>query len=317
MTKLSLMVGLLNEAENLPGLYRAVSEAMAQVHGVEWELLLVDDGSTDGSWDAVSSLVAADSRVRGLRLARNYGNHAALLAALHAASGDLAMNLAADLQTPVDLIPRFLDACHKGADVVFGARRRRSDGLVDRFFARAFYATVNALTPQRMPLGGIDVFMVRRSVIDAVNRQTGRNVSILNLLMSLGFRQKVIEYDRPARTHGRSKWTLAKKVRLFADGIFAYSARPLRLCFPLGCLVALAGLGGLPCALGACDGTAALVLSVGALLLGTQLVTTSLLGEYLYRTFEEAARRPVWLVAEEAGVPTTVQSSNEASRISR
>lgn len=312
MSKLSLMVGLLNEAENLPHLLRAVSEAMARIEGVDWELLLVDDGSTDGSWEVVRSLVSVDPRVRGLRLARNYGNHAALLAALHSVRGDFAMNLAADLQTPVDLVPRFLEACRGGADVVLGARRRRADNLLDRLCARTFYATVNALTPQRMPAGGIDVFMVRRTVIDAVNRQSGRNVSILSLLMSLGFRQRVLEYDRPRRAHGRSKWTLAKKFRLFADGIFAYSPRPLRLCFPLGALFALAGLVGLACALKTGGVTPALVLYVGSILLGAQLATTALLGEYVYRTFEEAARRPVWLISEEAG---TLPS--DASRAAR
>ncbi|NUN92222.1 MAG: glycosyltransferase family 2 protein [Verrucomicrobiae bacterium] len=315
MIELSLMVGLLNEAENLPRLHRAVTAAMERLPQVEWELLLVDDGSTDGSWEAVKSLAASDSRVRGVRLARNYGNHAALLAALRAARGKYAMNLAADLQTPVDLIPRFLEACREGADLVFGARRRRADGAVDRFFARSFYAAMNCLTPQRMPPGGIDVFMARRPAIEAVNRQSGRNVSILSLLMNLGFRQRVLEYDRPPRSFGRSKWTLAKKVQLFANGIFAYSARPLRLCLPLGLFVGLAGLASLIWALTDGGSTTGLVLSAGAILLGAQLLSTALLGEYLYRTFEEAAARPVWLVAEE--IDAFAHSSNEASRTSR
>ncbi|MCC7518860.1 MAG: glycosyltransferase family 2 protein [Verrucomicrobiae bacterium] len=315
MTELSLMVGLLNEAENLPQLYRAVTGAMERLPQVEWELVLVDDGSTDNSWEIVRSLASSDPRVRGVRLARNYGNHAALLAALRSVRGKYAMNLAADLQTPADLIPRFLESCRTGADLVFGARRHRADGAMDRFFARSFYAAMNWLTPQRMPSGGIDVFMARRSAIDAINRQSGRNVSILNLLMSLGFRQSVIEYDRPVRSRGRSKWTLAKKIRLFADGIFAYNARPLRLCFPVGLLVGLLGLAGLAWALASGGAIAGLVLSAGAVLLGTQLLTTALLGEYVYRTFEEAAERPVWLVAEETGAPA--HSSNEVSRTSR
>lgn len=301
MIELSLITGLLNEAENLPHLHRAVTEVMQGLPDVEWEMILVDDGSTDCSWATIQSLAALDPRVRGLRLARNYGNHAALLAGLRSARGRFAMNLAADLQTPVTLVPQFLAMCRRGVDVVFGARRHRADCLRDRIFARIFYGAVNALTPQKMPGGGIDVFMVHRPVIEAINSQSGRNVSILSLIMSLGFRQETLEYDRPARTHGKSKWTLGKKIRLFADGILAYSARPLRLCFPVGGVVMLAGLVGLVCVLGHDGRIVLLLLSLGAILFGTQLMTTALLGEYLYRTFEEAARRPVWIVAEEVG----------------
>jgi len=304
--KLSIVIALLNEVEGLEGITKEVVSTVERIPELELELIFVDDGSTDESWQIIRKLCRSDSRFRGLRLSRNFGNHAALLSGLKVASGDVAMNLAADLQTPVDLIAPFYKEHQKGADVVFGARRQRADTFVDLFCARVFYGMVNLLTTQRMPKGGIDVFMISRKVINELIQLHGRNTSILGLIMNLGFEQRMLEYDRPARKQGRSKWTLLKKVKLFADGIFAFSGLPLRVCFPTGVAAFLLGVIGVLVfwlrhpGLLSFGGAASFVL----LMIGVQLVSVALVGEYLYRVFQETSQHPVFVVREDTREPS-------------
>lgn len=275
--------------------------AVDAISELDTELILVDDGSTDSSWQMIRKLCKENSRIRGVRLSRNFGNHAALLAGLRIASGDIAMNLAADLQTPTELIGRFYQEYKQGAEIVFGARRQRADSPWDQFCARVFYRTVNLLTTQRMPRGGIDTFLINRTVLNELIQLHGRNTSILGLIMNLGFDQHVIEYDRPSRLQGHSKWTFAKKIKLFADGIFAFSGLPLRLCFFVGAFLFV--LGGIMIIVAALNGGSSLfgLFSVGFMLGGIQFLGVALLGEYLYRVFQEASQHPVFVVREDTG----------------
>lgn len=304
-TKLSIVIAMLNEADTLDSLPSKVFAATDAIPEIETELILVDDGSTDSTWTIIRDWCRRDRRVRGLRLSRNFGNHAALLAGFRVASGDIGMNLAADLQTPLELIGRMFREFQAGAEIVLGARRQRADSAIDQFCARVFYRTLNLLAAQRMPAGGIDIFLANRTVMNELIQVHGRNTSILGLLMNLGFDQRVIEYDRPARLQGQSKWTFRKKVKLFADGIFAFSGLPLRLCLPLGAGLVALGLAGLAislCRHGTAVSLCSLV-SLAAILAGVQFAGIALLGEYLYRVFQEASQHPVFVVREDTGKP--------------
>ena len=142
-TKISIVVALFNESEGLNQLRREIFLATSPLQDLETELVLVDDGSTDDSWSVIRQMAREDTRIRGIRLSRNFGNHAALLAGLRVASGKIVMNLAADLQTPTELIGRFIQKYRTGAEIVFGARRQRTDSSWDQFCARVFYRMIN------------------------------------------------------------------------------------------------------------------------------------------------------------------------------
>ncbi len=296
---------MLNEADNLETLPAKVLGAADAIPDVETELILVDDGSTDSTWKMICDYCYKDPRIRGIRLSRNFGNHAALLAGFRAATGDVGMNLAADLQTPLELIRRFFDEYKKGGEIILGARRHRADSAVDQFLSRVFYRTVNLIASQHMPIGGIDTFMINRTVINELVQLHGRNTSIVGLVMNLGFDQRSIEYDRPVRLQGHSKWTFAMKVKLFLDGIFSFSSLPLRICLPIGGAMLILGVSGLAVTVwndGMVVSLCSLV-SLAAILAGFQFVGIALLGEYLYRVFQEASQHPVFVVREEIGKP--------------
>jgi len=303
--KLSVVTPAFNEAENLPALYTRVAAAMATL-GVDWEWLIVDDHSRDDTFGVIAALARQDGRVRGIRLARNSGSHVAITCALHHAAGDAAVMMAADLQDPPETIRAMLEQWRNGAHIVWAVRRERPGEQAHASFAAVYYWMMRRVVGMtEMPERGADFFLVDRAVLTAFRGFPERNASVLALITSLGFRQASIEYDKQERVAGRSGWTLARKIKLVADSLIGYSALPIRLCSYAG--VALA-------ALAAAVGVAGLVflpeLSGGLLLLlgvilglgGVQLLAIGVLGEYLWRTLDEARRRPLYVVEATAGL---------------
>jgi len=294
--KLALLVALLNEAENLEALHRRVMlVADATVH--ELEIVFIDDGSTDNSWEKIRTLAAQDHRVRGLRLSKNYGNHKALLAGLHHTDADAAMNLAADLQNPPEIIGEFVAKWEAGHDIVLGVRERRADSPRVRFTSALAYRIMKMLGAPAIPSGGIDLFLVDKRVIGEIRKCSGRNASIIDLIMSLGFRQARVLYRRPERVRGRSKWTFAKRLALLRDSIFGSSGRPIALIFGAGfgaLALSVVGAGlGLLWPWVASSGTWLLTALSGLVLLSLGVV-----GEYARRACEELTGRPVFIVSE-------------------
>jgi glycosyltransferase involved in cell wall biosynthesis len=300
--RVSIVIALLNEAEGLERMRERLVAALASLpRDLDWEVILVDDGSTDSSWETISAFAMADRRFRGVRLSRNFGNHAALLAGLSVATGDVAMNLAADLQTPPELVARMCREYQEGADIVFGARKRRVDGIFGRLAGLLSYRIISLLSEQNLPPKGIDVFLLGRTPLDAFLKLSGRNNSILSRAMSLGFVQRTIEYEPATRAWGRSKWTLQKKLRLFADTLLGHSARPLRLCFAAAVACLIGGLAGMALSTYAFGWSLALphLLSAVLLVCGMQFVGIGLLGEYVFRGLQESASVPVYIVRED------------------
>jgi glycosyltransferase involved in cell wall biosynthesis len=296
---LSILTPAFNEAGNLPALYDRLAAALAAA-GEEWEWLIVDDHSRDDTFAVIEQLSVRDARVSGIRLSRNSGSHVAITAALHRVTGDAAVMMAADLQDPPETIPLLLERWRGGAQVVWAVRRERPGSPTHAGFASIYYWLMRRMDGlSQMPARGADFFLVDRAVIDAFKQHLERNISVLALITWLGFRQEQIEYDKQARAHGTSGWTLRKKIRLVVDSVVSFSDAPIRLCTYLGAglLVmafglALAGLSLLP-SLGA-----GLLLLLAAVvgLGGVQLVGLGLVGEYVWRTLDEARRRPPYLI---------------------
>lgn len=293
--RLSIVTPACNEAANLPELHRRIVAALEGC-GLAWEWIAVDDHSEDETFAVLTALARQDARVRGVRLARNSGAHAALLCGLAEALGEAAVVLAADLQDPPEIVPELLARWRGGAQVVWAAREDAPA------FSRLYYRLLRRLGGlERMPPAGADFFLVERAVIDALQRCGERHTNVFALLLWIGFRQETVTYAKQARRAGRSGWTWRKKIRLVLDSLTAFTHAPLRLMSLLGVATALVGffyavvvianaLAGRPPA-----GWSSLMVVV-LVLGGAQMTMMGVLGEYLWRALDEARRRPRFLI---------------------
>jgi glycosyltransferase involved in cell wall biosynthesis len=296
---ISLLTPAFNESASLPALYDRLVRSLAAV-GDEWEWVIVDDHSDDGTFAVIEELAARDPRIRGIRLARRSGSHTAITCALHHAAGDAAIMLAADLQDPPETIAAMLERWRQGAQVVWAVRRRQPGERLHAGFAGLYYWIMrNPVGMKGMPSRGADFFLIDRVVIDAFRQCSERNVSVLALITWLGFRQDTVEYDKQARTAGRSGWTTAAKFKLVVDSVTAFSDFPIRLCWYMGLFLLILGLAGVVTAvvlLPALGAGLLLLIAITAGLAGLQLLALGTVGEYVWRALQEAKRRPPYLI---------------------
>jgi dolichol-phosphate mannosyltransferase len=311
---LSLLTPAFNEEVNLDALYRRIAQAMAAVGG-DWEWVVVDDHSRDGTFAAIQRLAAIDPRVKGIRLARNSGSHVAIACGLHHVQGDAAVVLASDLQDPPETLPALLDAWRGGAQVVWAVRRQRPGERHHAGFAALYYWIMRRVVGMtEMPARGADFFLIDRVVIEAFRRFRERHVSVLALITWLGFRQELVEYDKQPRAGGQSGWTLARKITLVVDSVTGFSEAPIRWCayggaalLAVGVLIGLAGISLLPSLGAGLLLLLAAVIGIG----GLQLLAIGVVGEYVWRALEEARQRPAYLIEQVAGVLKSPQHAVE------
>jgi dolichol-phosphate mannosyltransferase len=309
--KLSLLIPLLNEEENARRIIPAVDEAFASEPDVSLEFVFVDDGSSDATFTILSEIAARDARVRVIRLARNFGSHPALLAALTHCSGDVASYLAADLQDPPSVLLTLLAEWRKGVPVVWGQRLVREEPLSQKLFARLYYQLMRRYALPGFPAGGLDICMLDRRVIDAIVAMREKNTSVFGLVLWSGFPQAFVSYQRAARQHGVSRWTLGKKIKLVVDSFVAFSFTPIRLVTYLGLIVSSLGfayglLTIIRAALGhtSVEGWASLM-TIILFLSGIQLLMLGIVAEYLWRTLDESRSRPPYVVYQTVGFPVS------------
>lgn len=308
---LSILTPAFNEAANLPALHDRLIEVMSVV-GVDWEWLIVDDHSRDGTFDVVSALARRDPRVRGIRLARNSGSHVAITCGLHHVAGDVAIMMAADLQDPPETISTMLEKWRRGVQVVWAVRRTLPGERSHAAFSALYYWVMrNVVGMKEMPARGADFFLIDRAVITAFRECEERNVSVFALITWLGFRQDVIEYEKHRRTVGRSGWTLARKIKLVVDSVVSFTDLPIRLASYAGLALIVVALVLLLGALSSAPRLGPLLLlAVIVGLGGIQLLALGLVGEYVWRAFEEARGRPIYLIEATAGAVEMMPAAN-------
>ena len=274
-----------------------------------WEWLIVDDHSSDGTWSAIQELGSKNGYIRGIRLSRNSGAHKATLCGLAHARGDCAIVLAADLQDPPETIPLLLEKWRQDAQVVWAVRAQREGEKSSTVgFSRLYYWLMRKVIGiKEMPATGADFFLLDRRVIDALKEFRESNVSLMSLITRMGFRQESIIYDKQARLHGKSGWSFAKKIKIVVDSIISFSFLPIRLMSIAGFIIAL--LGFLYAAFVFVNATfrshpiqgwtslMIVVLVIG----GFQMLMMGILGEYLWRTLDEARRRPRFIIEDMCG----------------
>lgn len=310
---LSVVTPAFNEAENLPALYQRLAATLDGA-GLGWEWIVVDDHSSDGTFTVADELGAADGRVRAVRFARNHGSHAAIRCGLEEARGDCAAVMAADLQDPPEVLVQLLDRWRDGARLVWAVRRRRQgERRLKLGFSSLYYLIMRRFVGLRaMPPSGADFFLADRRVIDALAGFGESNLTIFALLSWMGFPQASVVYDKQPRAHGRSGWSLEKKLKLLIDSVTAFTYAPIRLITGCGFVCALLGfLYAAVTVARAWSGRSwpagwASLMVVVLLMGGMQMLMMGILGEYLWRALDESRRRPRYLVeARTAGTTPT------------
>jgi glycosyltransferase involved in cell wall biosynthesis len=305
--ELSVVVPVYNERESVPELYRRLTATLAGVVG-SFEVVLVDDGSNDGSWEIIRELAARDARVKGLSFSRNFGHQMAFTAGLDYADGDAVVIMDADLQDPPELLPELVARWREGYDVVYAVRARRAGETVFKLFtAAAFYRLLRRITHVDIPVDTGDFRLMSRKAVEAFRRMPERHRFTRGMVAWLGFRQVGVSYERAARHAGETKYPLRKMLRLASDGITSFSYFPLQLASWAGVAVSAFAFIGLVAALAVRLGGGrmpawAFAAGVLAFLGGVQLVAVGLLGEYVGRVLDEAKGRPLYLVKETVGM---------------
>ncbi len=309
MSTVSIVIPVYYNAPSLHALADRLS-ALAAAHPEHvFEFVYVDDGSGDNSFAVLQEIAAADARVCVVKLARNFGSNTAILAGISYATGDCVGFVAADLQDPPETYHEMLKHWEAGTKVVFAVRADRDgDPWATRLFAGVFNWLFKTLVFPGFSPQGVGFFLVDRQVVELLLQCEEKNAHLIGLLFWLGYEYKVVEYERVQRDHGRSRWTLRKKLKYFIDAFVAFSYVPLRVASALGLL--LAGLGGLYAIIVIAirlfnqvpvPGWTALMVVV-LLTSGTQLMILGVLGEYLWRNFDATRRRPLFVVDTDVNV---------------
>ncbi len=282
--------------------YQKIKGALStELAAYDYEFVFVDDGSDDGSLAELLRLHESDPRVRIISFTRNFGQMAAILAGLKGATGDLVLHLSADLQDPVELIPRMVRDYEAGAELVIGHRAEREDKWTSRLTSRLFYRIVRISFPQ-LPAGGFDFVLMARRVVDSFNSIEVRNRFFQGDLLWLGYKTTFIPYTRAKRTIGRSQYTFAKRLKNSLDAILDSSYLPIRFISAAGALVALVGFvyaldiaywrfthdvpfpGQAPIMI--------LILGIG----GVLMLMLGIIGEYVWRIYDEVKKKPNYVV---------------------
>lgn len=304
LSELSVVIPVYNEEAGLDALIERVLKACRSQFEDRFELILVNDGSKDGSWAAICAHAAREPRIVAIDLARNHGHQLALTAGLHHVRGDLVFVLDADLQDPPELLGPMLQKVREGYDVVYGQRiKRHGETAFKRGTAALFYRMLDKLVDTPIPRDTGDFRLMTRRVVDQLNAMPERFRFIRGLVSYVGFNQIAFPYERDARFAGETNYPLSKMVALAIDAVTSFSVVPLRFASHLGMLFGLAGLLSLIGIVwvwmrgGTVEGwasLAALILIMGSV----QLLVLGVFGEYLGRMYMEAKHRPLFIIAE-------------------
>jgi dolichol-phosphate mannosyltransferase len=312
---LSVVAPVYNEEALIEAFYGRVCSAL---HGIPFELVLVDDGSRDGSAAILERLAESDPRVCTVSLSRNFGHQTALTAGLDHARGDAVVMLDADLQDPPELIPRMLDQWRRGCDVVYAVRRARAgESRFKLTTAKWFYALFDKLSSVELGRNSGDYRLLDRRALDALRAMRERHRFLRGMTVWVGFTQTAISYERDPRYAGETKYTLPRMLRFSLDAIFSFSHRPLQLATLMGFAFSALAFLAIPVVIilrlldSYIPGFATITIVV-LFLGGIQLIAIGIMGEYVGRIYDEVKGRPLYLVRARRNLPqAVVQPSSE------
>lgn len=311
---ISVVVPVYNEAEGIRHFHQRASAALRSLEHDRYELIYVDDGSQDGSFEILRELTQGDPCTKLIKLSRNFGHQIAMTAGLDYARGDAVVFIDADLQDPPELIAELVKGWRRGNDVVYAQRsRRRGESHLKRFTAAAFYRILRSITHVDIPPDTGDFRIISRRVADHLRSMSEKDRFMRGLVSWVGFRQEALLYERDERFAGKSKYPYRKMIEFALDGLTSFSTAPLRLATWLGysasilafvylCYVIVQKFFG-----HTVQGWATIMVTL-LFLGGVQLICLGIMGEYLGRVFNEIKPRPVYIV-DEALIPNQARAS--------
>ncbi len=303
MSKISVIIPVYWNEDTLELLYDDLKEkVLGRLE--DYELVFVDDGSGDNSWEIINKIKNRDDRVICVKLSRNFGEHSALLAGLSVCTGDCAVTKQADLQEDSEIILEMYESWKKGNKVVLAVREERDDSFATKFFAGLYYKLMQKFANKNMPSGGCDCYLLDRQVIEVLLKLDEKNSSLTLQVLWVGFQTDKIYFHRREREIGKGRWTFAKKFKLVLDSMISFSYVPIRMMWIIGILffafsvimgievfvewftvgTPVAGWPSLMC----------VVLCSSGLI----LLMLGMLGEYIWRTFDAARKRPPFIIDE-------------------
>lgn len=305
---IAIIIPFLNEESNIEHLHKVIQEFTELHHSIAFEIIYVDDGSTDASYDVLTNLQHKNP-TSIVKLSKNFGSHAALRAGISNAQAELCCFLYADLQDPIDNIFLMYEKMASGAfDIVWAKRKEVAAGLIERLFSKGYAKLMRTFVNSSFPENGYDNVMFNSKVAKALKANEENHSSIFLQILSFGFRQSQIEYVKKQRLHGKTKWTFSKKLKLVIDSFIAFSYFPIRLVTLMGFLFFILGvawslylvfrtlfkddlLAGWP-----------MLLSVILISFGLTNISLGIIAEYLWRTLDASRRRPVYIIDEVSSV---------------
>lgn len=303
MSKISIVVPVYYNSDTLMLLYQDMKEKILTKLG-DYEIVFTDDGSKDNSWEVMNQIREIDDNVKCVKLSRNFGEHAALLAGLSICTGDCAVTKQADLQEDSEIILEMYESWKQGNKVVLAVRADRDEPAIKKFFASIYYAIIHKFVDKNMPLGGCDCYLIDRKVIQVLELLDEKNSSLTLQVLWAGFKTDRIYFHRKDREVGESKWTFSKKFKLVMDSMMSFSYFPIRFISGMGFVFFLASILWIieifyeamvistPI-----KGWASLMCLV-LFSSGIIMVMLGIIGEYVWRALDASRNRPPFLIDE-------------------
>lgn len=300
---ISIIIPFLNEQESIPELVLALNSFIS-TKSFSTEVIFVNDGSTDQSIEILKKQKFENYQAKVISFSKNFGSHAALRAGIANANGDYITFMYADLQDPISLIERLFSECNKGYDIVWAHRKSSENKISEKIFSSIYSKLMKKFVDSAYPEKGFDIVMFSQKIQAVLNQNVEANSSLFLQILTLGFGQSSIEYEKKERKAGKSKWTLAKKIKLFIDSFIAFSYAPIRFVTIIGILLFVFGTlsssylilrkliyndleSGWPALIS--------ILMIG---FGITNISLGILAEYLWRTLDVSRRRPVFIINE-------------------
>src|SRR5258705_590799 len=315
---ISVIVPCYNEAQVIVETNRQLVATLAGLEGLDFEIVYVDDGSSDATVDLLRTIQGADKHARVVRLSRNFGHQLAVSAGLEHARGDAVVIIDADLQDPPEVIPEMVARWRDGYEVVYGLRARRAGETTFKLWtAKTFYRLINRLSEIEIPLDVGDFRLLDRKVVDALLAMPERDRFLRGMVSWIGFKQVAVIYDRAPRHAGQTKYPLVKMLRFALDSVISFSFVPLRLSIWVGFGAIAASFAGIVYALVIRLYTTdwvrgwASIFTALLFLGGVQLITLGIVGEYVGRIYAEVKLRPLYVVQERLGFGSTKERREE------
>ncbi|MDD3296612.1 MAG: glycosyltransferase family 2 protein [Candidatus Omnitrophica bacterium] len=305
---ISIVIPIYNENQVITELYGQLNSVLSNLKIAGWEIIFVDDGSTDGSWESIGKLNSLNDKVRGIKLSKNFGHQFAISAGLDYVKGNAVIMMDADLQHPPELIPKLIEKWEEGYDIVYTVREDTgSESLFKRVTSRFFYNIFNKLSKSNIPYGAADFRLLDETVVIQLKSFKERVRFLRGIINWVGYKKIGVSYAAQERFQGKSKYSFLKMVHLAISGIISFSSAPLYISAILGIVIAgLSFFYGLYAILvrifteKTMPGWTSILVSM-LFLGGVQLIAIGILGEYLAKVYEEVKGRPLYIVDKKIG----------------